>query len=99
MSRSSGLFLPPSMALLWAMPALQLGLLLFFTLDALLHFWLNHALLVLCFVAGLLGGAVCPWAPLPPPTLMCLLNPPFLMLPPLPLPANLPHAPFSLLLL
>lgn len=59
-SRSSGLFLPPSMALLWAMPTLQLCLLVFFTLDALLHFWLNHALLVLCFVAGLLGGAVRP---------------------------------------
>lgn len=57
-SRSSGLLLPPSLVLLWVMPSLQCLLLTFFVLTALYHFWLDYNLLILCFCAGLLGGAV-----------------------------------------
>lgn len=39
LSRSSGLLLPPSRPLLWVMPALQCALLVFFVVDAALHFW------------------------------------------------------------
>ncbi|EKU21964.1 battenin, partial [Nannochloropsis gaditana CCMP526] len=58
LSRSSGLLLPPSLPLLWTLPALQCLLLLFFCLNAIWHFWYDWGLLSLCFVAGLFGGAV-----------------------------------------
>jgi battenin len=57
-SRSSGLLIPPSIALLWFMPFLQLLLLIFFILDGVFQFWFSWSLLSLCFVVGLLGGAV-----------------------------------------
>ncbi len=41
------------MKVLWAMPIVQLCLLVFFTLDAWLHFWMNWALLILCLVTGI----------------------------------------------
>lgn len=37
---------------LWAMPIMQVGFLVFFTLDAWLHFWYNYWLLVLCLITG-----------------------------------------------
>jgi hypothetical protein len=37
---------------LWAMPVLQMGFLAFFSLDAILHFWLNWWLLLLCLCTG-----------------------------------------------
>jgi battenin len=43
---------------LWIMPVLQCLLLVFFSVDAVLHVWWNWSLLILCFLAGLLGGAV-----------------------------------------
>jgi battenin len=43
---------------LWIMPVLQCLLLVFFSVDAVLHVWWNWWLLILCFLAGLLGGAV-----------------------------------------
>lgn len=39
LSRSSGMLLPPSLPLLWTLPALQCLLLLFFCLNAIWHFW------------------------------------------------------------
>ncbi len=39
---------------LWIMPGVQLGLLLFFLAVAVLHFWYNWWLLVPCFVTGIL---------------------------------------------
>ncbi|KAK9918138.1 hypothetical protein WJX75_001533 [Coccomyxa subellipsoidea] len=57
-SRSSGLLYQADRAVLWVMPALQMGLLFFFVAVAILHFWYNWWLLVPCFVTGLLGGAV-----------------------------------------
>ncbi|KAI8469813.1 MAG: batten's disease protein Cln3 [Monoraphidium minutum] len=56
-SRSSGTLLPVGRRGLWAMPAAQCGLLVFFTGVAAMHWWYNWGLLALCFVAGLLGGA------------------------------------------
>lgn len=57
-SRSSGTLYQASRRTLWAMPAMQMGLLLFFGADALTQFWYNWGLLVPAFVVGLLGGAV-----------------------------------------
>jgi battenin len=57
-SRSSGMFWKADMRALWTMPTLQFLLLVFFVLDAFYEWWYNWALLVLCFVAGLFGGAV-----------------------------------------
>lgn len=57
-SRSSGMLFQANRIVLWIMPFLQCLLLLFFGLDAVLHVWWNWWLLCLCFVAGLLGGAV-----------------------------------------
>jgi zinc transporter ZupT len=37
---------------------MQVGFLVFFSLNAVFHFWWNYSLLVPCFVTGLLGGAV-----------------------------------------
>lgn len=57
-SRSSGMLFQANRVVLWVMPVLQCLLLAFFSLDAVLHVWWNWGLLSLCFVAGLLGGAV-----------------------------------------
>lgn len=57
-SRSSGMFWKADMKALWGMPILQVMLLLFFLLDAYFQFWYDWSLLALCFVVGLLGGAV-----------------------------------------
>ena len=37
---------------------MQLGLLIFFVLDAYFMFWYDWTLLIMCFVVGLFGGAV-----------------------------------------
>ncbi|GMH32514.1 hypothetical protein BSKO_00348 [Bryopsis sp. KO-2023] len=57
-SRSSGMLFQANRPVLWAMPVLQVVLLFFFYADAATHFWYNNGLIVLCFVVGLLGGAV-----------------------------------------
>ncbi|KAF4031225.1 CLN3 protein [Phytophthora infestans] len=57
-SRSSGVLFQATRPILYLMPALQVLLLVFFTFVAATHFWYNWGLLSLCFVAGLLGGAV-----------------------------------------
>jgi battenin len=44
--------------MLWAMPIMQVGWLVFFLLDAVHHWWYNYGLLLPCFMTGLLGGAV-----------------------------------------
>ena len=57
-SRSSGLVYKADMKALWAMPVLQVSLLIFFLLDAYYMFWYDWSLLMACFVVGLLGGGV-----------------------------------------
>jgi battenin len=57
-SRSSGMLFQANRVVLWIMPVLQCVLLVFFAFDAVVHVWWNWWLLCLCFVAGLLGGAV-----------------------------------------
>ena len=57
-SRSSGMFWKADMKALWIMPIMQCFLLLFFILDAYYKFWYDWSLLTVCFVVGLLGGAV-----------------------------------------
>jgi len=57
-SRSSGLLYQASRRTLWVMPILQVILLLFFIWVAISHVWYDYGLLILCFFAGLLGGAV-----------------------------------------
>ncbi len=57
-SRSSGVLWRADLRTLWLMPTLQAFLLVFFTLDAFYLWWYNWSILVLCFVAGLFGGAV-----------------------------------------
>lgn len=56
-SRTGGALLPLGRRGLWAMPAAQVCLLVFFAADAAAHWWYNWGLLSLCFAAGLLGGA------------------------------------------
>lgn len=58
LSRSSGVLFQATRPVLYLMPALQMLLLGFFTLVAATHFWYNWGLLCVCFVVGLLGGAV-----------------------------------------
>lgn len=57
-SRSSGMYLKANVTVLWLMPFLQAGFLLFFVTDALWLYWWDFSLLVPCFCTGLLGGAV-----------------------------------------
>jgi battenin len=58
-SRSSGMFFKADLRALWLMPLLQLLMLAFFLLDAYLMFFYSFSsLLPLCFLVGLLGGAV-----------------------------------------
>lgn len=52
-------------AVLWVMPALQMGLLFFFVAVAILHFWYNWWLLVPCFITG--------WLPSTLLTVQCIL--------------------------
>ncbi|PRW51162.1 Batten s disease Cln3 isoform A [Chlorella sorokiniana] len=58
LSRSSGMLYQASRTMLWAMPIMQVGWLVFFLLDAVHHWWYNYGLLLPCFMTGLLGGAV-----------------------------------------
>ncbi|KAL7519812.1 hypothetical protein ACHAWX_004565 [Stephanocyclus meneghinianus] len=57
-SRSSGNLFSVSLSVLWLMPMLQVGNLVFFLLNSVHHFWYNYSLLLPCFFAGLLGGGV-----------------------------------------
>lgn len=57
-SRSSGTLFKASMELLWFMPLVQAGFLVFFVLDAYFLFWNAWTLLPVCFAVGLIGGAV-----------------------------------------
>lgn len=57
-SRSSGLLYQANRLVLWIMPGMQCLLLVFFSIDAVTHAWYGWSLLLLCFLAGLLGGAV-----------------------------------------
>jgi battenin len=64
-SRSSGTFLEVSLRVLWLMPILQVGNLVFFSVSALYggvsapSWWYNETLFyAIAFYAGLLGGAV-----------------------------------------
>ena len=57
-SRSSGMLWQARRSALWAMPIVQVGLLGMFLAVAVYHFWYDWSLLVPCFIAGLLGGAV-----------------------------------------
>ena len=57
-SRSSGTVYQASLRVLWVLPAVQTALLVFFCANAILHIWWDWSLLVLCFVTGLIGGAV-----------------------------------------
>ena len=43
---------------LWLLPLIQLGLLLFFWGDAAFLFWIDWSLLIPAWVVGLLGGSV-----------------------------------------
>lgn len=59
LSRSSGVLFQATRSVLYLMPAFQTVLLAFFTAVSAYHFAYNWPLLVLlCFVAGLLGGGV-----------------------------------------
>lgn len=57
-SRSSGMYLKANTAILWIMPLLQAGFLVFFVTDAVWLYWWDWSLLGPCFCTGLLGGAV-----------------------------------------
>jgi battenin len=57
-SRSSGMLWKADMNALWIMPLVQCGLLAFFILDAYYKFWYDWSILTMCFVVGLMGGAV-----------------------------------------
>lgn len=57
-SRSSGMYFKANTAVLWIMPLLQAGFLVFFVTDAVWLFWWDWTLLGPCFCTGLLGGAV-----------------------------------------
>eukprot|EP00039_Didymoeca_costata_P028204 m.20328 g.20328 ORF g.20328 m.20328 type:complete len:488 (+) comp6807_c0_seq1:136-1599(+) len=57
-SRSSGTVYQADLATLWALPVIQAGLLVFFCLDSIFHFWWDWSLLSVCIVTGLIGGAV-----------------------------------------
>ena len=57
-SRSSGTVWKPSLPTLWIMPVIQLGVLVFSTLNASEHWWYSYSLLALSVFVGFLGGAV-----------------------------------------
>jgi battenin len=57
-SRSSGTLWTPTRARLWAMPTAQCIILIFSIVNAYQQLWYDWSLLALCFVVGLLGGAV-----------------------------------------
>jgi len=59
LSRSSGTIFKASLTTLWILPGIQFSLLLFFIwVVAIHHIWYSWSLLILCFLAGLLGGGV-----------------------------------------
>lgn len=59
LSRSSGTIFNASLTTLWILPGIQFSLLLFFIwVVAIYHIWYSWSLLILCFLAGLLGGGV-----------------------------------------
>jgi len=57
-SRSSGEMVTLTIHQLWALPLLQVLLLVFFIFDGIFHFWWGNSVLVLCLLVGCLGGAV-----------------------------------------
>lgn len=57
-SRSSGMIWKADIRHLWIMPVMQVAILLFFLLDAYYLWWNDWSILIVCFVVGLLGGAV-----------------------------------------
>ena len=57
-SRSSGTLMQANRAVLRILPVGQAVLLVFFCLDSIHHFWWNWSLMLLCFITGLIGGAV-----------------------------------------
>jgi battenin len=57
-SRSSGTLWKAEVHHLWVMPTLQVLILLLFLLDAYYLWWDSWSILTVCFVVGLLGGAV-----------------------------------------
>ena len=44
--------------MLWALPFVQVVLMIFFVADAIFCFWYNYTLLLVAFLVGLIGGAV-----------------------------------------
>ena len=58
LSRSSGNLFTVSLTMLWVMPLLQGVNLVLFWMISVHHFWYDYSLLIMCFVAGLLGGGV-----------------------------------------
>mmetsp|Transcript_13287 Transcript_13287/g.23826 ORF Transcript_13287/g.23826 Transcript_13287/m.23826 type:complete len:413 (-) Transcript_13287:2119-3357(-) len=56
-SRSSG-FLSLDLRHIWFFPCIQAVLLIFFSFNAVYHIWWNNTVLLLCLLAGFLGGAV-----------------------------------------
>ena len=57
-SRSSGLLCKANIKVMWLMPFIQVGLMLFFVSDAYSQYWYNWTLLIPAFCVGLIGGAV-----------------------------------------
>jgi battenin len=57
-SRSSGNLFTVSLKILWVMPMLQGVNLFIFWLISIHHFWYDYSVLLMCFIAGLLGGGV-----------------------------------------
>jgi battenin len=57
-SRSSGTVWRPKLVTLWAMPLMQVGILVLSTLNASEHWWWDNSLLASAVVVGLFGGAV-----------------------------------------
>jgi len=56
-SRSSGLVIKPNMAIIWALPIVQLCMVGLFAAVAVTQFWTGYTLLIPAFAVGLLGGA------------------------------------------
>ncbi len=57
-SRSSGLLCKANIKVMWLLPFIQIGLMLFFVSDAYSQYWYDWTLLVPAFCVGLIGGAV-----------------------------------------
>ena len=57
-SRSSGLLCKANLKVMWLLPLVQVGLMLFFISDAYDQYWYDWTLLIPAFCVGLIGGAV-----------------------------------------